>query len=118
MLNNMMENEHKSFTNTSIFSGNMLPSSFKTIISERGSNSNLPSFLFTPVGFNMMKLLAKVKAGKTMIKKSHKVTNRLNYRLFYNSYHKRKIKYQLLRLVVLRFRFYKKSDGSTTNTVA
>ena len=29
MLNNMMENEHKSFTNTSIFSGNMLPSSFK-----------------------------------------------------------------------------------------
>ena len=65
-----------------------------------------------------MKLLGKVKAGKTMIKKSYKVTNRLNYRLLHNSYHKRKKKSRLLRFIVLRFRFYKKSDRNITNSVA
>ena len=55
----------------------------------------------------MMKLLAKVKTGTTMIKKSYKVTNRLNCRLFHNSYHKRKKKSRFLRLIVLRIDFIK-----------
>lgn len=39
-----------------------------------------------------MKLLAKVKAVKTMIKESCKVTKKLNCIQFHNSYHKMKIK--------------------------
>lgn len=34
--------------------------------------------LFPDIAFHIMKLLAKDKAGKTMIKESSEVTNRLN----------------------------------------
>ena len=40
----------------------------------------------------MMKLLAEVKAGKTIIKESYKVTNKLNCIQFHNYYHTMKMK--------------------------
>lgn len=60
----------------------------------------------------MMKLLLKVKAGKSLIKESYEVTNRLNYIKLKNSYLTMKIKSRLLGLIVVRFRFRKKSDMS------
>ena len=53
----------------------------------------------------MIKHLAEVKAGKTIIKWSYKVTHRLNCTKFHNYYHKMKIK---SRLLVVGFRFCKK----------
>ena len=59
----------------------------------------------------MAKVLAKVKAGKTITKESHKVTNRLIWTQFYNFYRREKIKLRLLRLIVVGFRFCKKNQA-------
>ena len=67
--------------------------------------------LFAVIAFNMTKVLAKVKAGKTITEESHKVTNRLIWTQFYNFYRRKKIKLLLLRLIVVRFRFCKKRSG-------
>ena len=58
----------------------------------------------------MMKLPVKVKAGENMTKMSNKVTNRLHRIKLEKSYHRMKIKSRLLRLIVMRFRFWRKSD--------
>ena len=61
----------------------------------------------------MMRLLAKFKAGKTMIKESYKVINSLNHNQFHNSYHKVKTKSLLLRLI----RFWKNLSMSIINSL-
>ena len=48
-------------------------------------------FLLSVIFFNMMKVLAKVKAGKTVTKKSYKVINRLSCIRLHNYYHTTKI---------------------------
>ena len=55
----------------------------------------------------MMKLPVKVKAGENMTKMSNKVTNRLHRIKLEKSYHRMKIKSRLLRLIVMRFRFWR-----------
>ena len=64
-----------------------------------------------------MKLLVKVKAGENMTKKSNKVTNRLHRIKLKKSYHTMKIKSRLLRLIVMRFRFWRKSDMRIINSI-
>ena len=63
------------------------------------------------IAFNMTKVLAKVKAGKTITEESHKVTNRLIWTQFYNFYRRKKIKLRLLRLIIVGFRFCKKNQA-------
>ena len=65
----------------------------------------------------MMKLLVNVKAGENMNKKSIKVTNRLHRIKLKKSYHTMKIKSRLSRLIVMRFRFWRKSDMRIINSI-
>ena len=64
-----------------------------------------------------MKLLAEVKAGKTIIKESYKVTNKLNCIQFHNYYHTMKMKSWLSRLIDVGFRFCRNSDMSIINSI-
>ena len=80
MLNTMMEDERKSFITISIFSEIIMENNRICDHDHRKGMKiiNELLFLFSVIVFNMMKLLPKVKIGKTMIKESNKATNRLN----------------------------------------
>ena len=69
MLINMMENEHKTFNNISIFLRSwLLILVYLTMSQERHQNNNVTFFFVSVIVFDMMELLAKVEAGETMIK--------------------------------------------------
>ena len=78
--------------------------------------------LFSAIVFNIVFniaiiFLAKVNADKIMTEEPYKVTSRLNYIQFHNSYHTIKIKSCLLRHMTVGFKFCKKSGMSIINSV-
>ena len=75
MVNAIMENENKSFTNISFFSELMVAEHCACHYNLRKTVKVLAKpFLFSTIVFNMMRFLAihQFKAGKTIIKESYR----------------------------------------------